>query len=257
MEKDNRLRECAACCLYAKSSIIAPRKADIIAHGGIMFNWFKKEKPRQTVGIRDTLFGDMSISEWPGNGGNNTEPWGSFVQARQHLDKKDKNSAITIWKTITDTPGLEARHYLQAWHFLRQHGENPPPEKAKIVYGVVVEVALKGGADILAAYTDHTARYLNYSGAGVIWEHPDTSLDAEIKVLLKAGQAVANVIGPWKQVRPPAPQGDNVRLNLLTPSGIHSGYGSFQTLYEEPMGRSIIDPATRLMQSLIAKDKRA
>jgi len=222
-----------------------------------MFNWFKKEKPRSGVGIRDTLFGDMPVSEWPGDGDMNTEPWGLFVQARQYLDKRDKNSAIKIWKTITDTPGLESRHYLQAWHFLRQHDFNPPPEKAKTVYGVVVEVALKGGADILAAYTDHTARYLNYSGAGVIWEHPDTSLDSEIEALLKAGQAVANVIGPWEQARPPAPQGDNVRLNMLTPSGLHFGYGSFQSLYGEPMGRSIIDPATRLMQNLIAKDQRS
>jgi hypothetical protein len=43
---------------------------------------------------------------------------------------------------------------------------------------------------------------------------------------------------------------------MLTPSGLHFGYGSFKTLYEEPMGRSIIDPATRLMQGLTAKDKR-
>lgn len=221
-----------------------------------MFNWFKKEKPRSTVDIRDTLFGDMPISEWPSDGDRNVEPWESFVQARQHLDRKDKNSAIRIWKTITDTPGLEARHYLQAWHFLRQHGESPHPEKAKLVYGVIVEVAVKGGADIVAAYTDYTARYLNYSGAGVIWEHPDTSLDAEIEALLKAGRAVANLIGPWEQARPPAPEGENVRLNMLTPSGLHFGYGSFKSLYEEPMGRSIIDPATRLMQSLIAKDKR-
>ena len=196
------------------------------------------------------------MSEWARDDGQNMEPWSSFVQARKHLDKRDQNTAITLWKTIADTPGLESRHYLQAWHFLRQHGVNPAPEQAKTVYGVVVEVALKGGADILAAYTDHTARYLNYSGAGVIWEHPDTSLDAEIEALLKAGQAVANVIGPWDGARPPAPQGDNVRLNMLTPSGLHFGYGSFKTLYEEPMGRSIIDPATRLMQSLTAKDKR-
>ncbi|HEY3477221.1 MAG TPA: hypothetical protein VGK56_21575 [Anaerolineales bacterium] len=222
-----------------------------------MFNFFKKkEKAQPPVGIRDTLFGDMPMSEWARDNGQNVEPWSSFAQARKHLDKRDPNSAITIWKTITGTPGLEARHYLQAWHFLRQHGVNPPLEKAKTVYGVVVEVALKGGADILAAYTDHTARYLNYSGVGVIWEHPDTSLDAEIDALLQAGQAVANVIGPWEGARPPAPQGDNVRLNMLTPSGLHFGYGSFKTLYEEPMGRSIIDPATRLMQSLTAKDKR-
>lgn len=221
-----------------------------------MFNFFKKKEKPQPVTVRDTLFGDMPMTEWPRDPGLTGEPWGSFVQARQYLDKRDKDSAMTALKKITDTPGWEPRHYLQAWHFLRQLGVNPPSEKAKIVYGVIVEVGLKGGVDILAAYTDHTARYLNYSGSGVIWEHPDTSLDTEIDTLLQAGQAVAKVIGPWEQARPPAPQGDNVRLNMLTPSGLHFGYGAFQTLYNEPMGRSIIDPATRLMQALIAKDKR-
>ena len=222
-----------------------------------MFNFFKKkEKPTQSITIRDTLFGDMPLSQWPGDPNLTAEPWGSFVQARKHLDKRDQASAIAVLKKITDMPGLEARHYLQAWHFLRQLGVNPSPEKAKIFYGVIVEVAVKGGADLVAAYTDHTARYIHHLGGGVIWEHPDPSLDADIEALLKAGQAVANVIGPWEQERPPAPQGENVRLNMLTPSGLHFGYGAFQTLYEEPMGRSIIDPATRLMQSLIAKDKR-
>ena len=91
---------------------------------------------------------------------------------------------------------LEPRHYLQAWHFLRQLGVNPPDEKAKIVYGVVVEVGMEKGTDIVAAYADYTARYYNFSGAGVIWEG-DHSLDAEIEALIKAGQAVVKYIGPW------------------------------------------------------------
>lgn len=222
-----------------------------------MFNFFKKkEKSPAATGIRDTLFGDMPMSEWPSDPGLGQEPWAFFVQARNHLERRDKDSAIILLRKITDMPGLEARHYLQAWHFLRQLGVNPPPERAKTAYGVIVEVAVQGGADIVAAYTDYTARYVHHTGGGVFWEHPDTSLDADIEALLKAGQAVANVIGPWEQARPPAPQGDNVRLNMLTPSGLHFGYGSFKSLYEEPMGRSIIDPATKLMQSLAAKGKR-
>jgi hypothetical protein len=221
-----------------------------------MFSFFKKEKPRKPIEIRDTLFGDLPLEEWPRDTSLNVEPWVSFMEARQYLDKKNKPSASVTLQKIADMPGLESRHYLQAWHFLRQLGVNPPPEKAKTVYGVVVEVGIKNGVDIVAAYTDYTARYLNYSGAGVIWEHPDGSLDAEIQALLQAGQSVANAIGPWEQARPPAPQGENVRLNMLTPSGLHFGYGSFQTLYNEPMGRAIIDPATRLMQGLTAKHKR-
>lgn len=214
-----------------------------------MFNWFKKEKPRQFT-IRDTLFGDMPLAEWVKDDDASAEPWVSFVKAGNFLEKGDKSSAAALLQKIAGTPGLESRHYLQAWHFLRQLGINPPADKAKIVYGVVVEVGMKSGADIVAAYADGTARYLNYSGAGVIWERPNDSLDAEIKALLDAGQAVANRIGPWEQARPAAPTEGNVRLNMLTPSGLHFGYGGFETLAKDPMGKAIIDPATQLMLKL-------
>ena len=153
-------------------------------------------------------------------------------------------------------PGLESRHYLQAWHSLRQIGVNPPADKAKVVYGVVVEVGMQNGADIVAAYEDYTARYIHNTGAGVIWEHPNDSLDLKIKDLLDAGQAVANRIGPWEQERPAPPSKDNVRLNMLTPSGLHFGYGGFQSLHNEPMGRAILDPATALMLSLTELGKK-
>lgn len=222
-----------------------------------MFNLFKKkEPPVRQLTIRDTLFGDMPMSAWPQGEDVTDEPWLSFIKARDLLNKKDKSSAITALQQITEMLGLEPRHTLQAWHFLRQLGINPPAEKAKVVYGVIVEVGMQNGADIVAAYNDCTARYINYTGAGVIWEHPNDSLDSKIKALLDAGQAVANRIGPWEQERPGPPENHNVRLSMLTPSGLHFGYGGFQTLSNEPMGKAIIDPATALMLSLTELGKK-
>jgi len=228
---------------------------DPIYSGGDMFNWFKKEKPQASkpIALRDTLFGDMPISYWPSDPSLTLEPWTSFSRARNHLEAKENPSAIAVLQEITEMPGLEPRHYLQAWHFLRPLGVNPPAEKAKIVYGVVVEVGMQRGADIVAAYSDGTARYLHHTGGGTIWERPDSSLDAEIKALLAAGQAVANQIGPWEQGRPEVPRDGHVRLNMLTPSGLHFGYGGFENLAREPMGKAIIDPATQLMLGLTNK----
>ena len=217
------------------------------------------EKPRKSPEIRDTLFGDMPLAEWPGQDRANSaaEPWLWFVQARNHLDAGDQSSAIAMLEKITGTPGLEARHYLQAWHFLRQLGAAPPEELARIIYGVVVEVGMEQGLDIVAAYTDHTARYLNYTGAGIIWEAADESLNPLIDDVLRAGQTVVYQIGPWEGVRPAAPANGQVRLNLLTPSGLHFGQGAFETLANDPRGGPIITAATRLMQALIDKDKSA
>ena len=220
-----------------------------------MFNLFKKKETRQPVTIRDTLFGDMPLAEWATDDDASAEPWVSFVKARKLLEKGDKSSAAAFLQKITGMQGMESRHYLQAWHFLRQLGVNPPSDKAKIVYGMVVEVGMKKGADIVAAYADFTARYLHNSGSGIIWERPDPSLDTQVDALLKAGQVVANQIGPWEKDRPAAPTGDNVRLNMLTPSGLHFGYGAFEVLAKDPMGKAIIDPATELMVSLTKMKK--
>jgi len=222
-----------------------------------MFNWFKKEQPKaKPLTIRDTLFGDMSLAPWAKDENAHLEPWSLFVKARKSLEAKDNASAIAALKQITEMPGLESRHYVQAWNFLRGLGVNPPADKAKTVYGVVVEVGLQQGADIVAAYSDGTARYLNFSGAGEIWERPNDSLDVEIKALLNAGQAVANMIGPWDKERPEAPTHGNVRLNMLTPSGLHFGYGGFETLAKDPMGAALIDPATQLMLKLTQLRKK-
>src|SRR5205807_133590 len=93
------------------------------------------------------------------------------------LAQSEPSKAVDFWKQILAAPKLESRHYLQAWHFLRQHGSRPREEFAKTVLGVVVEVGMPEGLDLLAAYLDRSARYFNYSGRAVVWDHPDTSLD--------------------------------------------------------------------------------
>lgn len=198
----------------------------------------------------------MALDAWPYGGvATDPMPWGAFVAARLHLQAGNQSDAIGWWRHVLEQPGLETRHYLQAWHFLRQHGQQPPPEVAKEVLGLVVEVAMPKGLDLLAAYSDHSARYYNYSGAGVVWEHPDTSLDAQIDGLLAAAAQVVVMIGPWEDVRPGPPMGDQARLSFLTPGGLHFGQGPMGALSRDPLGGRVIRLATELMGDLIAKTK--
>jgi hypothetical protein len=149
-------------------------------------------------------------------------------------------------------PELESRHYLQAYHFLRELGVNAPAESTKDVLGVVVEIGMQKGLDLVAAYADRHARYYNYSGAGVVWERGSSRLDVPIDDLLGLGRAVVQAIGPWKGVRPPAPQKGQARINLLTPSGLHFGQGPLDSLAKDRLGGPVIASAFRLMQELIA-----
>jgi len=221
-----------------------------------MFNWLKKKNPNSQPAIRDTLFGDLPIASWQGNN-SSTPPWTRFQNAEKYLQSGETQLAIQELASITQMPHLEARHYVQAWHFLRPLGVIPPAEKAKEVYGVVVEVSLPEGLDIVAAYADHTARYFNYSGAAVIWEHPDDSLQTEIDALLNAGKNIVHQIGPWEGARPEIPPQGQARVSMLTPSGLHFGQAPFETLAHDAMGGPIIQAATTLMQALIKKSEAA
>jgi hypothetical protein len=204
--------------------------------------------------IRDVLFGDLPAERWPEEASTQTtgEPWSTFVQARDFAKSGHSDRAKQSLYAIVSMPGFESRHYLQAWSFLRALGEQPPVKFAKHLYGVVIEVALEEGVDIVAAYQDYTARYINYSGAGIFWEHPNDSLDSAIDDLLSAGRLVVEKIGPWEGPRPQAPPAGEVRLNLLTPLGLHFGQATYTALSSDPLGGPVLNAGFKLMQALIA-----
>jgi hypothetical protein len=202
--------------------------------------------------IRRTLFGDMPLADWCG-GRATGEPWTRFARARDLLAKKDTDRAAAELERIVATPGLESRHYIQAWQVLREIGRAPAEAEADRVFGVVVEVSLDTGLDLLAAYADRHARYYNFSGAGVVWERPDGSLDEPITRLLDAGQAVADNTGTWDEPRPGVPPKGQVRFSTLTPGGIHFGQGTFEAFAGDPLAGSVLGAATALMQQLIEK----
>jgi hypothetical protein len=97
---------------------------------------------------------------------------------------------------VTRMQSAESRHHLQAWHFLRELGRTPPHGIDKQVLGVVVEVGMDRGLDLLAAYADRTVRYYNYSGAAAVWERPNGSLDGLVDAVLEAARAILPQIGP-------------------------------------------------------------
>lgn len=202
--------------------------------------------------LRRTLFGDMPIEEWPASP-TNEEPWVAFLRAKEAIEQGSTGQGIDILKEIIRRKGLESRHYLQAWHFLRQLGIQPPQNIEKDVLGVVVEVGIEYGVDLLAAYSDLSARYYNYSGGGVVWEHPDVSLDASVRSLLTAGREIVEHIGPWDGGRPPQPEKDQVRINILTPLGLWFGQAPLALMSNDPLGGKALGLAAQLMQDLIEK----
>jgi hypothetical protein len=205
---------------------------------------------------RDLLFGDRPAEALPEGDSAQGEPWDTFIRARRLQRAGDVDGAVEAWRSIAAIPGLESRHHAQAWHFLRQAGVAPAAAEGKRVLGVVVEVGMEQGEDLVAAYADGSARYFNFSGAAVIWEHPDASLDGQVQAMVEAGQVLAGKIGPWTGPRPPPVKQGEVRVSLLTPGGLHFGQGPFDALARDQLGGPVIFRAQQLMQALIAKSEQ-
>jgi len=226
-----------------------------------MFSRFKKDKPypQPQPNIRDVLFGDEPLEKVAtyAKGSNDALPWSHFAAAQQILQQGDKSRAADELRKALEIKGLESRVYLQAWHCLRTLGNFPPADIATQIKGVVVEAAFDQGLDLVAAYSDHSARYFNFSGAGVVWDISDPEIDKIIDGLLAAGQGIISQIGLWDKPRPPAPPKGFVRINLLTYGGLYFGQGDFEVMAKDQLGSPALNGAFALMQALMARQAAA
>ncbi|HUP13192.1 MAG TPA: hypothetical protein VM187_13285 [Niastella sp.] len=154
---------------------------------------------------------------------------------------------IAALNTIAMDRDLESRQRLLACHLLMQQNQTPDNQE---LMGVIVEVALPEGLDVLAAFSDGTARYINHSEKILVWETPTNESEQLIIELFNESVAVVNQIGPWEGERKPAPGTDMIRLSFLVSDGLYFGEGPFEVLQDDPMGGPVIQAATNLMAYL-------
>lgn len=209
--------------------------------------------------LRELLFADKPLELWrPANdAAARSEPWATFEAARRALARDDRTSAVSALKRLAYAPGMESRQQLQTWHFLRSLGVAPPPQHEKLALGVVLEVHLEGGLDSLAGYADHSARYINFSGRTIVWDAPKPAMNQLIDRLLFVGRHIAQAIGPWLEPRRGTPPPGYVRINVLTPSGLHFGEGPMSLLTNDSMGGPAISAGIDLMNALIESTEKS
>ncbi len=204
--------------------------------------------------LRDTLFADSPLPALVAHLSPESIVTGPFAILAQAAHAQ-RPQAITALHTLVDDP--ESRIRLLAWNALRRLKVDPPPELAKQVLGMVVEVGVNGGVDYVAAYADHRARYYNYSGAGIVWETENPQLNPQIDALLATGKVVADRSTPWDKDRREPPTEGKVRLNVLTPGGLHFGEGQMSLMMNDTVGSQVVGAALALMRALMAVDKQA
>lgn len=202
--------------------------------------------------MRDICFGDAPLAKWRpvSADARNVEPWASFERARQCAERQDVSGATDALLRVVYQPNLESRMYLQAWSGLRELGLNPPPEMAKHLYGVIVEMDRPGGLDVLAVYADHSVRHIDAEGNVIVWRTPVSGMGVQVEQLLGAAREILRVAKPLEGQRPAPPMGGQVRINLLTSSGLCVGQGSWEALARDSRGATLLGAAEQVMAAM-------
>ncbi|GAB3690389.1 hypothetical protein GCM10027592_07630 [Spirosoma flavus] len=149
---------------------------------------------------------------------------------------------------ITADTSLETRMKLLAYNRLMELGISA---KDKVLLGVIIEVALEGGLDTLAAFSDGTCRYINHAEKLLVWDAVTDTSSQLVHQLFVDSVQIVNRIGPWDQERTTFPELGMVKLSFLVSDGLYFGLGPFSTFQNDAMAGPVILSATRLMTYLI------
>jgi hypothetical protein len=153
-------------------------------------------------------------------------------------------------QVVANDPNLESRARVLSYHLLRTAKIAVP---AKQLFGVIVEVSLRGGLDVVAAFSDGSARYINHAEKVLVWETRTEESQALITDLFNQSVNVVNRLGPWDLERRPFPTGGMIRLSFLVSDGLYFGEGPFEDMERDPMGGPVVQAATRLMAFLTSQ----
>jgi hypothetical protein len=149
-------------------------------------------------------------------------------------------------EALGNNPSAESRIRALAYNWLRAHGHETP---RGIILGVIIEVPMDSGLDVLAAYSDGTVRYINQSGGMAIIE-PGTlpEVNSEAKRLVELSQPVVARIGPWDKPRLPPPVKPNLRLSFVVSDGLYFGQGPSTVMQHDALAGPVIQQGAQLLK---------
>lgn len=210
-----------------------------------LFDFFKKSAKADTNGaanqIYELLFCD-NIELYKNNHATPANyPWNILF-----ADKAD----LSELKKIIADQNSESRVKILAYNRLRQIGEKIDKKE---LLGVIAEVGFDRGLDVLAAFGDGTARYINQSGKMIIWETVTKESTALINNLFEKSYNVVSKIGPWHEKRRPQPKTGTVRITFLVSDGLYFGEGPTNVLFSDAMAGPALASAAELMKYLMDK----
>lgn len=161
---------------------------------------------------------------------------------------------VAALTAIAEDQSQESRARLVAYNRLRELNQ-PVPERKLL--GVIIEVGMEAGLDVLATYPDGSVRYINHKETMSVYEPVPTAWMPVVRRLMSASQAAMEQIGPWKFPRIAPPTQGMIRMSFLGADGLYFGQGVLVVMDADPIGKPIVAESVALLKLVAAADAKA
>ena len=188
--------------------------------------------------IYNLLFCDnVSLFRGPDNAAPD-EPWKTLLQ--------EPPDARALRVLIADEAN-ESRLRALACHRLQATGAQLAATR---LFGVIVEVPLSQGLEVLAAFADGQVRHIHHTGKMSFFEPGPGEVNARARRLVTAAQPRVERLGRHTQTRLAPPVGDRIRMSFLTSNGLYCGEGRYEAMQKDEHAGPIMAAALALLQTI-------
>jgi len=155
-----------------------------------------------------------------------------------------ETATSTDYQKVINDHTLETRVRLLAYNKLRQDGHKT---SNKELMGVIIEVGMESGLDVLASFKDGSARYLNHSGKILVWDTPDEQSENRRHNLFSKSEPVIQQLSPWEKPRLSPPRAGVARISFLVADGLYFSQAPVDELFKDMLVAPAMNAATHLM----------
>lgn len=154
--------------------------------------------------------------------------------------------AVSAILDLAEDRSQESWIRILAYEWLRRQGSSTLPLRTELL-GVIVELPVAGGLDVLAVYRDGRIRYVNHVGVMVAFHEGAQCVTESASRMLEAAQSALEHGDTEMHDRRPPFRHDAVRLSFLTSSGLHMSEGVWPRLVCDPLFGPVLRQAVTLL----------
>jgi hypothetical protein len=205
---------------------------------------FEPYSDRACNRLYNALFCDKLVGLRRDAGERPTGNWGILLAETPYAD---------ALRPIANDANEESRARIVAFARLRELKEIVPE---RILLGVIVELGMPEGLDVLAAYPDGRVHYIHHKEKVSTFDPAPSGWIPNVKRLLSAAQEAVECIGPWEGLRLAPPTAGMIRMSFLVSDGLYFGQGPLVVMDKDELAGPIIAASGALLKLIDAADPK-